>query len=139
MIAGINHITLSVHDLSGSVIFYTKILGCKLHAKWDKGAYLSTATLWLCLTVDRHTRDMPLPEYTHIAFHVNSQDFQALTNKIIDSGATIWKDNISEGDSLYFLDPNGHKLEIHTNTLQDRLAACKKSPYSGMEFFNDEL
>lgn len=31
------------------------------------------------------------------------------------------EENLSEGDSLYFLDPDGHKLELHVGSLQSRL------------------
>ncbi|MEO8401687.1 MAG: fosfomycin resistance glutathione transferase [Gammaproteobacteria bacterium] len=137
MITGINHLTLAVHDLNESTAFYRDMLGCKIHAAWDKGAYLSAGRLWLCLTLDPKTRTSPLPEYTHIAFNVRSEDFQTLSNKITDSGAHIWKNNTSEGNSLYFLDPNGHKLEIHTTTLEERIASCKQAPYSDMLFFDE--
>ena len=138
MISGINHLTLSVHNLDKSIIFYTNILGCKLQAQWQKGAYLSAGSLWVCLILDTETRIAPLPEYTHIAFNVYQDDFRELSNKIKQSGTCLWKDNISEGDSLYFLDPNGHKFEIHVTTLQERLAACKKNPYPNMIFFDEK-
>ena len=138
MITGINHLTLSVHQLNESIPFYTDILDCKLIAKWNTGAYLTAGNLWLCLAQDTKTRSSPLPEYTHIAFNVTSEDFFSLSNRIKNSGAIIWKDNTSEGDSLYFLDPNGHKLEIHATTLKERIAACKQAPYSGMVFFDEK-
>ncbi|HEX5514181.1 MAG TPA: glutathione transferase, partial [Gammaproteobacteria bacterium] len=47
----------------------------------------------------------------------------------------IWKDNKSEGDSLYFLDPDGHKLEIHVGDLESRLAALREKPYEGLQLF----
>ena len=30
----------------------------------------------------------------------------------IEAGVEVFKDNTSPGDSFYFLDPDGHKLEI---------------------------
>lgn len=45
--------------------------------------------------------------------------------------------NTSEGDSLYFLDPNYHKLEIHASTLAARLRACQQRAYAGMIFFSE--
>lgn len=135
MITGINHVTLSVHNLNESMEFYQEVLGFKLTAKWDRGAYLLAGDLWLCLTLDIKTRTEPLHEYTHISLNISQSDFESLCQQIVDSGTVIWKENFSEGDSLYFLDPNGHKLEIHYNNLQDRLAACKKNPYPGMIFF----
>lgn len=135
MIQGINHITLSVHNLEESIIFYTQTLGCKRIAQWQKGAYLLAGNLWLCLLLDAKTRSSPLPEYTHIAFQVGKENFSAIATNIKKAGATIWQENTSEGDSLYFLDPNGHKLEIHATTLSERISACKKTPYEAMVFF----
>ncbi|GHL45122.1 hypothetical protein ECZU28_51170 [Escherichia coli] len=31
---------------------------------------------------------------------------------LAQAGAEVWKDNRSEGASYYFLDPDGHKLEL---------------------------
>ncbi len=44
-----------------------------------------------------------------------------MSQRIIESKAKIFQENISEGDSLYYLDPNGHKLEIHCGDLKSRL------------------
>lgn len=136
MIKEINHITLSVHNIDESLRFYVDLLGFKLHAKWDLGAYLTVGKFWLCLSLDKETRNAPLAEYSHIAFNVNKNNFAIVAAKIKASKAIIWKDNKSEGESLYFLDPNGHKLEIHNGSLKDRLKACKQEPYRGMVFYD---
>jgi hypothetical protein len=41
------------------------------------------------------------------------------------AGDKIFKESFSEGDSLYFLDPDGHKLEIHVGNWQSRIEAKK--------------
>lgn len=135
MITGVNHITFSVSDLDKSFKFYTDVLNCKPVAKWKKGAYLLAGNLWLCLSFDEKTRKAALPEYTHIALNVSVDDWEKCSRQIFD-GATIWKQNTSEGDSLYFLDPDGHKLEIHASDLQARIEAIKKQPYEDMKFFD---
>jgi catechol 2,3-dioxygenase-like lactoylglutathione lyase family enzyme len=50
---------------------------------------------------------------------------------------TLGNLNRSEGDSLYFLDPDGHQLEAHVGGLASRLAACREAPYDGMVFFDE--
>jgi len=134
MITGINHITLSVSDLDRSFQFYTRVLGCQPVARWQRGAYLLAGDLWLCLSLDRQTRKRVLPEYSHIALNVAGHNFEQIAARISDA-ATIWQQNSSEGRSLYFLDPDGHKLEIHVGDLQVRIEAVKAQPYEGMEFF----
>ncbi|WP_413172422.1 VOC family protein [Anabaena azotica] len=135
MITGINHITLSVRNLEESISFYTNVLDFRLLAKWTKGAYLSAGDIWLALILDQKVRASPLPEYTHIGLTVSIEDFPILSQRIQQSGTKIWQDNKSEGDSLYFLDPNDHKLEIHASDLETRIKTAKESPWEGLEFF----
>jgi len=135
MIIGINHITLSVKDVAESFGFYTQILCFKPVAKWPKGAYLLAGDLWICLFLDQNIRESKLPEYTHIAFTISEKDFNTMSERIKKSGADIWQENRTEGDSLYFVDPNGHKLEIHASDLETRLKISKENPWDGLEFF----
>jgi catechol 2,3-dioxygenase-like lactoylglutathione lyase family enzyme len=137
MISGVNHITLSVRDVDRSFGFYVETLGAKPLARWSKGAYLLAGDLWLCLTLDERTRSSPLPEYSHIAFSVSGPQFADAAARIRASGAVIWQDNRSEGRSLYFLDPDGHKLEIHAGDWRTRLAAMKEHPWdANIQYFD---
>lgn len=103
--------------------------------KWPKGAYLLAGDLWFCLFLDDNTRKSKLPEYTHIAFTISEQNFKVMSERIKKSGAKIWQENQTEGDSLYFVDPNGHKLEIHASSLKARIKRAKINPWDGLEFF----
>jgi catechol 2,3-dioxygenase-like lactoylglutathione lyase family enzyme len=123
MITGINHITLAVKNIEKSFLFYKDILGFKPLCKWSQGAYFTVGDLWFCLNVDdkRHPGDC----YTHYAFTVAAEDFAAMSKKISESGVLVFKENTSPGESLYFVDPDGHKLEIHLGDWQTRIAARK--------------
>lgn len=125
MITGMNHITLAVADIDKSFEFYTKILGLKPLVKWDKGAYFAIGDFWFCLNVDVNRK--PNPCYTHYAFSVSKGDFAALSAQIISSGTVIFKENTSPGESLYFLDPDGHKLELHVSNVDERLQIKKQN------------
>lgn len=124
MTSGLNHITLAVTDIETSFVFYRDVLGFKPLVKWNKGAYfLAGGDLWFCLNLDE--KRVPSPCYTHYAFSVELRDFAAASERIASSGAKIFKENNSPGESLYFLDPDGHKLEIHTGNWQSRITAKK--------------
>ena len=135
MISGINHITLSVRNLETSFDFYTRVLGLRPVARWYKGAYLEAGSHWVCLNVDLDVRSRCLPEYTHTAFTVSSDDFPLLVDRLQRIGTVCWQENRSPGDSHYFLDPDGHKLEIHTSTLADRIRAMKQTPPKDLILF----
>lgn len=136
MITGINHITLAVRELERSFSFYTAVVGLKPVAKWARGAYLLAGDGWICLSLDAETRRGPQPEYTHLAFSVDPAAFGDCAEAIRSRDVVLWKENRSEGDSLYFLDPDGHKLEIHAGDLQSRLAALREQPYAGLELYD---
>lgn len=135
MISGINHLTLAVRNLERSFDFYTRVVGLEPIVKWAQGAYLLAGDDWICLSLDEQARSGPLSDYTHVAFNVDAETFAVCTEAIREQGTTIWKENRSEGDSLYFLDPDGHKLEIHSGSLSSRLAELRKSPYEGLEWY----
>jgi catechol 2,3-dioxygenase-like lactoylglutathione lyase family enzyme len=135
MITGMNHITLAVKDIKKSFEFYHQVLGLKPLCCWDKGAYFLVGDFWFCLNVDDKREVNSC--YTHYAFSVSASDFQTMSEKIITSGAIVFKENTSPGESLYFLDPDGHKLEIHASDWQTRILTKKAEPghWTGIEWF----
>lgn len=134
-IKSINHITLACTDIEKSFAFYRDVLGFKPLVKWDKGAYFLVGEFWFCLNVDLNRK--PNPCYTHYAFTVSEADFDQLRESICLSRAVVFKENTSPGESLYFLDPDGHKLEIHGGNWQTRIKAKKENPdnWKNVEWF----
>ena len=141
MITGLNHITLAVKDIDKSFVFYHDVLGFKPLCKWEGSAYFlvgdpdQPGSVWFCLDRDGHRRKTFCN--THYAFSVSPEDFSAMSERIVHSGAIIFKENTSPGDSLYFLDPDGHKLEIHVGDWQTRIQAKKENPgnWKNVEWF----
>ena len=101
--------------------------------------------------VPKGTRRLPSPtaisygrcqqcswDSSHYAFSVGAAGFAPLCARLEAAEVFIWQDNHSEGESFYFLDPDGHRLEIHVGDLASRLAHCRASPYPGMQFFSEE-
>ncbi|MDJ0711797.1 MAG: VOC family protein [Woeseiaceae bacterium] len=129
MLLGLNHITFGVQSIERSLAFYRDVLGCELHARWERGAYLTVGDCWLCLSLD--SCSSPSSGYGHIAFSVDAQSFSSFRRTLAEHGVEIWKHNESEGDSVYFLDPDGHRLEAHVGDLKSRLQAIRANPYEG--------
>jgi len=131
----LNHVTLAVSDLERSFAFYSGLLGFRPAARWNTGAYLTLGDLWLCLSLDDKRSAPRQPDYTHYAFGITQEAFAPFRARLLDAGVTEWRQNKSEGDSFYFLDPDGHQLEAHVGDLASRLAQCRAQPYAGMRFF----
>ncbi len=134
MINGINHITFAVSDLEKSIAFYVSLLGLRLVGKWDKGAYLLAGNQWVALNIDDAVRVDTKRDYTHVSFNVLSTDFSEIVDKLKSAGVKSFKENSSEGESFYFLDPDGHKLELHYNSIEERLKWARENDWSTFEF-----
>ncbi len=135
-VSGLNHITLAVADVQRSVTFYRDLLGCSVRALWKDGAYLEVGSLWLCLSRDDLVRTSPHPDYTHFAFSIPDVEFAEMSERLKET-CGAWKENRSEGASIYFLDPDGHKLEIHLGDIETRLAHYRSDPSKGVQVFDD--
>ena len=95
--------------------------------------------MWIALVIDDIARVSALPEYTHVAFSVSDSDYPAICRRIRETGIEIWQDNWTEGDSFYFVDPNGHKFEIHSSDLAARLRSAREAPWEGLAFFDEAM
>ncbi|MEB7508361.1 FosB/FosD family fosfomycin resistance bacillithiol transferase [Staphylococcus xylosus] len=130
MIQSINHVTYSVSDIKTSIAFYKEILKAEILVESDKTVYFTLGGLWLALNEEK---DIPRNEiqysYTHMAFTIDESEFGEWYQWLKVNNVNILEGrsrDLRDKQSIYSTDPDGHKLELHTGTLQDRLDYYKE-------------
>jgi catechol 2,3-dioxygenase-like lactoylglutathione lyase family enzyme len=148
---GLNHVAYVTKDTAATTRFYTEVLGMKLvgHAIDDSVGSTGEKSRFLhtffemgdgsCIAFfeiegqqhDHH--DTPLPRWAaHLALSVDSmEELRAAHQRLLDEGVEVRGVIDHEGiwNSIYFLDPNGVRLELtyQSRALTDEDAAAAQT------------
>nr|WP_255616631.1 FosX/FosE/FosI family fosfomycin resistance hydrolase [Microvirga puerhi] len=128
-----SHITLITRDLARmSAIIETVLDGREIYASGDDTFSLSREKFyivggqWIAIM---EGESLPARSYNHIAFKIPPDEIDAYRSRIEALGLEFRESRPrveGEGASLYFYDHDNHLFELHTGTLEERLARYRK-------------
>lgn len=129
-VQGIDHVALSVSDLERSLKFYTEVLGLKIsereYQKPGTEYFLDCGASLVGLIQGDPKGDNHLLQDgglggNHFSFRAHTSDFNRIAEEIKTRGITItFLKKRERSWSIYFLDPDGNKLEITAWPLEDQ-------------------
>jgi catechol 2,3-dioxygenase-like lactoylglutathione lyase family enzyme len=129
MIEGISHITFIVRDLDKMARLIVEVLGgTEVYSSGDETFSVSREKFFLVNGIWLAAMEgEPLPgrTYNHVAFKVAAEDLPRYRDAIGRLGLDVREARPrveGEGHSIYFYDYDNHMFELHTGTLDERLA-----------------
>ncbi|WP_144509743.1 metallothiol transferase FosB [Bacillus sp. FJAT-22090] len=129
-IKGLSHFLFSVSDLENSINFYQNVFNAQLLMRGNSTAYFDLQGMWLALNEEKAIPRNEIKEsYTHIAFSIDEAEFEHTYEKLMGMNINILQGRArdeKDKKSIYFTDPDGHKFEFHTGTLEDRMNYYKQ-------------
>lgn len=129
MIEGLSHLTFVVQDIARTARLFAQVLDAR--EVYDSGPrgfslapekFLLIGDLWIALMQGESPAER---SYRHVAFKIDVADFDACAARIAAAGVDFRPPRPrvdGEGRSLYFHDFDNHLFELHTGTLDQRLA-----------------
>ena len=135
MIEGISHVTFIVQDLERMAALLTTVLGAE-EIYSSGGATFSASRekffliggVWVAIM---EGESLPGKSYNHVAFKIPDVEFDAYAERVRSIGVEMREARSrvdGEGRSLYFYDYDNHLFELHTGTLEQRLARYRDGP-----------
>lgn len=127
-VKGFSHVTINVSSLEKSLEFYSETLGMKIIHKGNKDTYLEWGDAWVCL-LERPEKQAQSDNLgvDHVAFFISGNEFDEAVKHLQKNMVPIVRgpERRGAGSSVYFLDPDGTQLELHTSTLAERMTVWK--------------
>jgi catechol 2,3-dioxygenase-like lactoylglutathione lyase family enzyme len=134
MIEGISHITFVVRDLDKTTALFKALFDAEeVYHSGDKTHSISRERFFII--GGQWIAVMENPEivnrtYHHVAFKINEADVDKYLGKIKALGLDMKPPRpriAGEGYSIYFYDYDNNLFELHTGTLEERLAAYREA------------
>jgi catechol 2,3-dioxygenase-like lactoylglutathione lyase family enzyme len=120
-IQGLDHVALSVTDLQRSASFYADVLGLeRAYDEWHEPVFMVAEGTGLALfSEESHPPSgdpdaKPPARMLHVAFRVDRGSFEAAQAELAERGIEVSFSDHGAAHSIYFEDPDGHKLELTT-------------------------
>jgi fosfomycin resistance protein FosX len=133
MISDLSHLTFIVRDLEKMTNVIVEVLGGRevyasgaMQHSLSPEKFFDVGGLWIAIM---QGDPLPTRSYNHVAFKVSDDQLGQAKLAIEKLGLEFRtsRPRVSgEGLSLYFHDYDNHLFELHTGTLEERLAAYKK-------------
>ena len=123
---GLDHVALLVRDQARSIAWYADVLGLEhvYQAEWGAVpamlvAPASKTGVALFPAEDRQASDAPPGSIAvaHVAFRADRAGFEGAQAALNEHGVAFRFENHHVSHSIYFADPDGHRLEITTYDL----------------------
>ena len=134
MTEGLSHITFICRDLDRMEEILTRVLNArKIYDSGGEGFSLSPERffdiggVWVAVM---QGDALPERSYNHVAFKIADADYDARLAVIRELALDVRESRprvAGEGRSIYFHDADNHLFELHTGTLQERLARYEGS------------
>jgi catechol 2,3-dioxygenase-like lactoylglutathione lyase family enzyme len=129
VIEGLSHITLVVEDLDRTADLLQRILDAReVYSSGDSTFSISrekffvVGGVWVAIM---EGKKLPERSYGHVAFKVPETELDGYVDRVRALGLELRPPRPrveGEGRSLYFYDYDNHLFELHTGTLEQRLA-----------------
>jgi fosfomycin resistance protein FosX len=133
MIQGLSHLTFIVRDLDKMAHIIIDVLGGEeVYSSGEntfstsREKFFVAGGVWIAIM---EGESLPTRTYNHVAFKVSDDQLEKARKAAEKLGLDMRPPRPrvdGEGQSLYFHDHDNHLFELHTGTLDERLARYRK-------------
>jgi catechol 2,3-dioxygenase-like lactoylglutathione lyase family enzyme len=120
---GLDHVALAVRDVQRSAQWYMDVLGFepRHEGMWDGIPIFiglgNTAIALFPAGANEPAGKQKAPGFLHLAFRADAENFKSAQDELKRRGIAFEFQDHEISHSIYFRDPDGHKLEITTYEL----------------------